>query len=226
MTSQSAQAQPRSKKHNRFWTGKEMLSSLGYPCRPQTANALGTDPCLWPVSGYCFNIFRRSFWRWPALMFLLWPVLLGNRFIFWNNLRMFAPWMASQITRSQRWVVMACICLVLASVPSWQCYARLTNRFTLTEIFVATKALFTWTKSLSAHRYWKKCPLFFFKKSLSWEAWWAGSSRSWEAWWAGKLKKLGSLMSWEAQELGSLMSWEAQKAGKLEKLGRLKTRVR
>lgn len=60
-------AQPRSKKHNRFWTGKEMLSSLGYPCRPQSANALGTDPCPWPVSGFCFNICRHSFWRWPAL---------------------------------------------------------------------------------------------------------------------------------------------------------------
>ena len=212
MTSQSAQAQPRSKKHNRFWTGKEMLSSLGYPCRPQTANALGTDPCLWPVSGYCFNIFRRSFWRWPALMFLLWPVLLGNRFIFWNNLRMFAPWMASQITRSQRWVVMACTCLVLASVPSWQCYARLTNRFTLTEIFVATKALFTWTKSLSAHRYWKKVSAFFFKKSLSREAWWAG-----------KLKKLGSLMSWEAQEAGKLDELGSSRTGKLDELGSSKS---
>lgn len=36
----------RSKKQHRFWTGKEMLASLGYPCRAATANALGTDAWL------------------------------------------------------------------------------------------------------------------------------------------------------------------------------------
>ena len=36
----------RSRKHQRFWTGKEMLASLGYPVRPRTANQLGTEPLL------------------------------------------------------------------------------------------------------------------------------------------------------------------------------------
>lgn len=29
-------------------TAKEMLSTLGYPCRPVTANQLQTDPCIAP----------------------------------------------------------------------------------------------------------------------------------------------------------------------------------
>ena len=40
----------RSRGKHRFWTGKEMLASLGYPCRAATANALGTDAWL---GSYC-----------------------------------------------------------------------------------------------------------------------------------------------------------------------------
>ena len=59
----------RSKKHRRFWTAKEMLSTLGHPVHPRTANDLGTEAFLYSKNQYISNTFW-IYWKYWSLQLL------------------------------------------------------------------------------------------------------------------------------------------------------------
>ena len=75
----------RSTEKQRLMLPKEMIYSLGYPCRPQQANCLGTVPWL-----KCHHHLK-DFWE-PS-----------------KTLRMSAPSMESQMRQWERWLATACI---------------------------------------------------------------------------------------------------------------------